>query len=1284
MTSTSFGQCDLVYDLDSIPATCNGACDGVINISFINNGTNAAPYNAIFENSFGVTVGTHTFFGEFGSTAFTTACAGTYTVTLQSILTPSCSYQTTMVVTEPTAVSISSVNVIHEADGLANGSLTINATGGNPPYQYSINNGASFQGSNNFTGLAAGVYYTVVQDANGCETTELISVGLIASTGCEVVAGVAPQSTTCFGLCDGEILVDYENLQMGTPGSPYNVTIEDSDGSPIGVQNFLTETQSLLFSGVCAVTYTITIQGTSCSFIIPVPVLSAPAMTVYANTTPPTFGLSNGDIELFVIGGVPPFQYSINNGSSYQASPYFDGLAEGIYPGLVQDANGCTQPLDIPLTDFTACNVSVNANAAIAPSCFGICDGTINYSFNDIYHHGTYIISLQKGNVPVQTSIYNSISGIGDFENICAGNYNVVVTDIFGCTTSSSVILNQPTQVLISNVITTDADPFMNNGTATIIATGGQAPYTYSLNGTNYFSSNIFTDLPKGIHVAYVLDANGCEHELTFIVQKNGGCDFNIVTTSDSSSCAGTCDGVLNYSFNGSTSDTPFSIVLENSGNVIETDVSANVNVSDSFTGLCPGTYFLTIGNSSGCEHTVVTVISQPPILDVFATPQTASTGNADGGINVLVSGGSMPYQYSADNQTNWQSTSTFNGLSAGNYTVWVKDTNECLGIFSVEIKDTSSCSFIVNATATPTNCVNNCNGKLVCTFIDVNVNPPFSMHLYQGITLIDSSNIFTNYSGTHQFTDLCQGGYTVVVTDADGCKHTKPIYIHGASQILVDNTLITNATVGNSDGDATILVSGGTAPYEFTIDNGVTWQTQNLFDNLSSGYYITMIKDANDCILLHGFNINEEPGCNILTTFVLSQPISCHDTCDAIISYSFFEAVSTPPYFIELVMNSGAVFDTTLSANTYSSIWDSLCPGVFSISVTNGNGCTSFMPSLIISKPMDIFLDGTITNISTGQSNGAIDLNSWGGTGQHLYSIDNINFQSLNSFQNFSPGTYLATVIDENNCTDTMQFIIGANPNCDIQVAATAGTMLDCTGDCNGYVSWSINDANTNPPYSILLTNAAGATVDAIVDNNSNASGFFSNLCADDYFVNVTDANGCQSENDFFTIVQPDFLVIDTDLVHPTDGFYNGSITINPSGGTGPYQYSTNNQVTWTSTNTLTNLGDGFYIIYVKDANGCVQVVCIVLADPALSSIVELIAEISVYPNPTQGIVFVQSKAIQTVAAYDLSGKRIQLDETVAINGVALDMTNLSRGVYLIEITTTDGEILHIQVVKN
>lgn len=1280
----SFAQCDIAYTINPIPVLCAGNCDGQIEFEFTNSGDDAAPYVAVVENSAGVTVATHTFFGESGNVIFEDLCSGDYDVSIHSVFTPSCLYESSTTITSPTILTISSINVTHEDDGLTNGVIQINPSGGTTPYLFSINGGSSFQVSSTFSGLSAGIYNIVLMDDNGCTQEQVISVGTIFSSGCEVVAEVINQPLSCFEFCDGEIEINFENLQMISPGAPYNIELETLDGIPISSQIFATETGSHIFTNLCAGTYNIIITGLTCSFEITTVVEEPDPMVIYTNQNPPSFGEANGSIEVAVIGGVQPYAYSIDGGGIFQTNPFFYNLAEDNYNLVVEDGNGCSQTVNFYLNDPTTCGLTMNATIVSSPLCYADCNGNISYNYSDNSLKGPYRVEMFFYGSLIETQVFNSLSGSGIFSNICSGNYEVRVTDNYGCAMSEFLSVTQPDLIEITSVNLTHSDGSLNNGSAVVNATGGTLPYTYSIDGSSFSTTNLFENLAPGIYTVYVRDDNNCQTEFSFSIHNDNSCDYNIITISNPPSCAGSCDGSLNFSFNGSSLETPYYFHIEKDDNIIFSDVVSAVPVNETLDNLCAGTYILTVGNSDGCEQTEVVMITSPTAIQVFTSIQTATTGVNDGSITVINFCGESPFEYSIDNQNSWQSSPVFSNVPADNYVVWVEDANGCQGMVLTEVEDTSSCSFIVNITTTETSCGDDCDGILTCTFLDVDFNPPYYIELFKGDISIDTSDLFTDFSGLHQFTNLCTGAYTVVVKDNLGCTDKQNVFIHGPDPLIVTDVNLTNASAGEMDGSAEFLVSGGTAPYEFSINSGVNWQAENTLQNIGEGFYVLMLKDDNECITLHTFAINENPACNISTTFFQSVEVTCHDSCDAEITYGFVDAANNPPYTVELIYYVGPIETYVTSSNSFNGVLDSLCQGVYSIKVTDGDGCIGEMPFVYVTLPEDMDLAGNTTDASMNLDDGSIQLLSNGGTGQHTYSLDGVIYQDAAFFENLSPGIYQALVMDENSCEDFYNFEIFENPSCDISLNTLADAILDCPGDCDGVISYDYDDANNNPPYIISLKNSNGELIATQTETSANATGIFSGLCPGDYSVTVTDASGCSSDFSFASIAQPDYFDVDVDIIQPTDGFYNGTITLNPSGGTAPYEYSTNNQVTWSSTNTWTTLNAGFYIIYIRDANGCITVVTIVLKDYDPSSVVELGNSVFVYPNPANDVVYVNAEHIVSLAIYDVNGRLVETEQTLQNSTIVTDVSNFENGIYLFEIVTQNGEVLRTKIVKN
>lgn len=1111
----------------------------------------------------------------------------------------------------------------------------------------------------------------------------LVSVTFFAQSQCNVIATAMPTSATCSGICDGQITYVYQNLNMSSPGAPYIVSLEDSDGNTLSFTTYMTEITTIPFTNLCADTYTITVQGTTCSFTTYATVTEPSEIVAYANTTDPSFGASNGSAEIIASGGTGAFTYSLD-GITYQGSNTFTGLAAGAYTAYVQDANGCIGQVDFTLTDVTSCNVVVTANPTANPMCYGSCSGSLQYYYFDGNNNSPYYIELIQGGVTLQTATNNSPNGNGIFSNLCAGVYYVQVTDAQGCVGSYPITISQPSQLLITGVNTTDASAGNNDGSASITASGGLPVYTYSLDGITYQSSNIFTGLAAGVYIGYVQDNAGCISIFTFVIQTNPGCFFNLVTTGNSVSCNWSCDGTVSYIFSGAPTDPPFSIVLEDaSGNAIQNATSPNQTVTGSFTNLCAGNYTVTVTNASGCSEVSNVTISQPTALIANPSQTNPTFGNSDGSITVSVSGGTAPYQFSIDNQVTWQASNTFTGLATGVYIIHIQDANGCMTLVCVFLTESTGCDFFMNTTAAPNSCSGNCDGSISWNFNDVGNNPPYTIDLIQGTNIVQTQNVTASNGGFGTFSNLCEGTYLVQITDDNGCTDTDTLYVNAPDYLYVSSADVTNATAGNSDGEAFINVVGGTAPYQFSFDNGVTWTSSNPVTGLAAGFYIMYVQDANGCQTIFCFIVNEDPGCNIVTTLFATGAISCNGSCDGALGAAYNDIANNGPYTITLNNDGTGVNTSTQASNNFTLLFTNLCAGNYSIVVTDASGCSSLVSNTTLTQPDALNISADVTNASVGNSNGSAEINVTGGTGQYMYSLNNIDFQTSNIFDGLAAGTYIVYVEDENGCSAIFTFLVSENTNCNIVLTAFSTAGVSCSGACDATIGFAFNDVNVNPPYTVTLSNVLGGSSGSQVFTTGNGgSGNFTNVCSGTYIVSVQDANGCES---FYTvqIVQPDYLLVGGTQINATSANGDGSININATGGTPPYQYSIDNQVTWQASDVFTNLSAGFYIIYVQDANGCTQIVCFILDDNNVAGVIELTNEISVYPNPTQGTVFVQSASVEVINVYDLNGKLIPASTTVAANGMLLDLSVFEDGMYLIEIKSTTGEIKHVRIVK-
>lgn len=1106
-----------------------------------------------------------------------------------------------------------------------------------------------------------------------------LAISFISRSQCNVIATAMPLPASCPGACDGQILYTYQNL--AAPGAPYMVVLSDGSGNVISINTYLSEVMTIPFTNLCADDYTITVQGTSCLFTTSALVTEPAPMTVYVNVTDPAPGMSDGSAEILVSGGTGPYTFGLNC-LSYSGSNIFTGLSAGTYTACVQDNNGCSQMVTFTCLDVTSCDIVVTATPASLPSCAGSCDASLQYFYADGNSNNPYLIELTQGGITQQTATNNSPNGSGTFTNLCSGVYNVEVTNAQGCTGTFPVTIMQPPVLAIGGVTVTNATSGNSDGSAVVNVSGGVPAYQYSLDGVTYQAGNVFTGLSAGVYVVYVQDSNGCIVFYTFIVQEDPGCFFNVSTlVNQGSPCAGSCDASLTYTFSGVISDPPFTITLENSGSVVQTATSLNQTVTGTFTGLCSGDYTLTVTNSSGCEEVVNITISQPAPLSYSFTSIAPTIGNNDGSIHVNVIGGTAPYEFSIDNMSSWQTSPDFTGLGTGFYIINIQDANGCMGIVCIILNETTGCDFTITAMPDANSCANACDGSVIYAFNDAGNHPPYSIELMQGTSVLQTNMVDLSNGGTGQFLNLCEGVYTLQVTDGNGCTDEITVYVDAPDYLFVSGANISNSTAGNSDGEAEILVSGGTAPYQFSLDNGLTWSGSNYLTGLSAGFYILMVEDANGCSAIFCFVVNEDPGCTIATTLFLDTPVSCHGACDGALDFAYSEGTPNPPYLITLSNNGTSVATMTQTSSAFSGTFNGLCAGNYSISVTNGSGCQSLVSNYTLTEPDAVMLNVTVTDASAGNSNGVAVVNATGGTGQYSYSLDGITWQASNVFDGLSSGAHIAYVQDENGCSNFFTFLVGENLNCNIALTVYGQTAISCSGMCDASVNFTFADLNSNLPYTVILTNSWGGTSTQTFSSNT-ASGQFTDLCTGTYTLSVQDVAGCMSIQTF-VITSPSYLNVGVSTTDATAGNTDGSALLSISGGTAPYEISIDNQVSWQTSNLLSDLGAGVYIVYVKDANGCSQIFCFFLGDSNVASINPENENVRVYPNPSHGLFFVESMQVLSAVVYDLNGKQIQAENRLASNGVVIDLTNANTGVYILEVLLEDGSVNRVRLVK-
>jgi gliding motility-associated-like protein len=536
-----------------------------------------------------------------------------------------------------------------------------------------------------------------------------------------------------------------------------------------------------------------------------------------ANVLPASCGTNNGSITLNnVAGGSMPYQFSIDGGVTWQTSNTFTGLAQGAYTINIKDASGvCTLTLNASVT-LSGALPATTTNAATA--CTGVNNGSITVT--SVGGAGPYTFSLNGGAAVPGTIPYT-------FSNLAAGGFTILVNDLSnGCTTNLlNVVVSTGTGIAANGTAGATSCPSVNNGSVTVTTTAGVAPFTFAIDGgTAQAGASPFTfnNLSSGNHTVNIVDALGCIRSIT--VNVPAGPALSAAVTSAATGCQGATNGSVTVTPNSGTA--PYTYSLDNGAFVPGASPYT-------FNNLSAGNHTIVVKDAAGCTSNIinVNVAVGPPLATTATNTNALCFGGSTGSITVTQPTiGSAPYQYSLDNAT-WQASNQFNGLAAGNYTVYFREANGCFGNLTITVGQPTS--LVASATTVPVVCNGQPNG--IIRVAGTGGIAPYQFSL-NGTTwqTIDSFLVVA-------------GSYTITIKDNNGCITTIPITVTQPN-LLAAVSANTNATCnGGNDGQIVVAATGGNGSYQYSIDGGNTWQASTAF-NVAPGNYVVQVKDALGC----------------------------------------------------------------------------------------------------------------------------------------------------------------------------------------------------------------------------------------------------------------------------------------------------------------------------------------------------------------------------------------------------------------------------------------------------
>ncbi|MEO0404035.1 MAG: hypothetical protein AAF193_04120, partial [Bacteroidota bacterium] len=368
--------------------------------------------------------------------------------------------------------------------GGGDGAVSIDASGQQGGIFYSLD-GGNQSASNNFNNVSSGEHEILISDSQGCTLLEEFVIG-------EPEDIVVMTSLSSPITCNGETDAVIEITASGGTG-PLQFDLDE---------NFTNPTTDLMFSDLAAGNYTVyAIDDNGCeqnsiAINITEPLVLQASITATADAN--CFGEASGVISGFAFGGSAPYQYSVDNGTTYQNTNVFD-IAAGMYELLILDANGCTVVVD-EMAVIGEPDALVLTPTADGVACFGDTNGQVSVAAQG----GTpgYVYSFNGGDFSADETLWIDLAG---------GDYNVQVMDSNDCLTETIATITEPEELTVD---VTSEDILCNgddNGEVTAVAAGGTEDYTYSLDGGDAVSNSTFDDLGEGTYEITVIDANGCE-----------------------------------------------------------------------------------------------------------------------------------------------------------------------------------------------------------------------------------------------------------------------------------------------------------------------------------------------------------------------------------------------------------------------------------------------------------------------------------------------------------------------------------------------------------------------------------------------------------------------------------------------------------------------------------------------------------------------------------------------------------------------------------------------------
>ncbi len=676
--------------------------------------------------------------------------------------------------------------------GGSDGSATVTASGGTPPYTY-LWDDASSQTTDTASNLPAGNYSVIVTDSN--LSTETAYVTITQPLTAVTITLDSTNHVSTPGGSDGAIYItvtdglipytflwsnDSTNQDIDSLASGwYFVTVTD--------YNLCTATQSIYVletDTLCPITITIEVTNVSCN------------------------GGNDGSATVTPANGTPPYNYEWSNG---QTDSTATNLSAGTYTVVVND-DSCTVFDYVIITEPALLTANITGSDVL---CNGGNDGSAD-------------LTVTGGTISYDYS-WSTTETTEDISGLSIGTYYVTVTDTNLCATTESVVIGEPAPLVTSIV---GIDVLCNggaDGSADLTVTGGTIPYDYSWSTTE--TNEDISGLSIGTYYVTVTDGNLCT--ITNFITITEPDTISIQYTTTDAFSGGTGGGTVTANPTGGT--PPYTTYVWSDGQTTQTA-----------TNLDAGTYIVTVTDANGCTGVNDAIEVQEIVCSLAAVINPASiqnvscNGGNDGSATVVViTDGVPPYEYNW-NDDPFQTTETAAALAAGINYVTVTDSMYCTSVASIDIGEPPPITITCGA-----GCVTDASSPVAndgSINIQVTGGTPFYSYLWApgGETTQDISGLYPDM-------------YYVQVTDANDC--TAGIFIEVGiitSINEISNNDVINIYPNPTKGELYITNAENSTIYVFniigevliSIDNAATVNTIDISSFAEGAYIVRIVSD--------------------------------------------------------------------------------------------------------------------------------------------------------------------------------------------------------------------------------------------------------------------------------------------------------------------------------------------------------------------------------------------------------------------------------------------------------